>query len=122
MKTETLIYEKVRNIILDNSEKTFFFAAISQTSYEMFFYSYIDGKPIQCYELAEEDKLDANELDNVFEAIVDIIKVSKVFNSDKYNIATIKVDKSGIKMSMEYYDRDVRLYKVKKEWEQKNIH
>lgn len=119
MKPETLIYEKVRNIIPDNSEKTLFFAAISQTSYEIIFYSYIDGTPIQCYELAEEDKLDANELDSVFEVIVDIIKNSKVFISDKYNIATIKLDKSGIKMSMEYYDKDVRVYKVKKEWEQK---
>lgn len=121
MKPETLIYEKVRNIIPDNSEKTLFFAAISQTSYEIIFYSYIDGTPIQCYELTEEDQLDVNELDKVFEAIVDIIKVSRVFNSDKYNIATIKVDKSGIKMSVEYYDRNVRMYKVKKEWEQKNI-
>ena len=121
MKPETLIYEKVRNIIPDNSEKTTFFAAISQTSYEVFFYSYIDGKSIQCYELAEDDKLDANELDKVFEAIVDIIKDSKVFIADKYNIATIKVDKSGIRMSMEYHDRNVRMYKIKKDWEQKNI-
>lgn len=121
MKPETLIYEKVRNIIPEKSDKTVFFAAISQTSYEVFFYSFIDENPIQCYELAEQDLLDENELDAVFEAVAGIIRESKIFIADKNNIATIKVDKSGIKMDMEYADKDARMYKIKKEWEEKNV-
>jgi hypothetical protein len=121
MKPETLIYEKVKNIIPENAEKTIFFAGISDTSYEVYFYTYILGMPVQCYNLAEQGKLDENELDKVFEAIVGIVKESTVFVADKYNVATIKVDKSGIKMNMDYYDKDGRIYKIKKKWEQDNI-
>lgn len=121
MKPETLIYEKIKKIIPEKSEKTVFFAAMSQTIYEVFFYSFIEGNYIQCYELAEQGKLDENELDHVFDAIVDIIKNSKLFIKDKYNIATIKVDKAGIKLDMEYYGKETGIYKIKKEWKQKII-
>lgn len=117
MKPETLIFTKIRSIIPTESDKTIFFASITQTSYEMFFYTFIGGKPVQCYELAEEGKLDENELEAVFAAVVDIIKESKVYKPDKNNIATITVDKSGVKMNVEYYDKDARMYKIKKEWE-----
>lgn len=121
MKPETLIYDKVRPIIPKGSDKTIFFSSITQTSYEVFFYSFIAGNPVQCYELAEEGKLDENELDSVFAAIVDIIKESKLFHGDENNIATITVDKTGVKMDMEYYEKDARMYKIKKEWEQKKV-
>ena len=119
MKPETLIYEKIREIIPAKSEKTIFFSAISETSYEMFFYAFIDGKAKQCFELAEEGELDGNTLDRVFEEIVQIIKKSKRFIVD--NVATIIIDKSRIDLDMEYYDKDIRMYTVKKEWKKKNI-
>lgn len=121
MKPETLIYEKIREIIPAKSEKTIFFSAISETSYEMFFYAFIDGKAKQCFELAEEGELDGNTLDRVFEEIIQIIKKSKRFIVDKYNVATIIIDKSRIDLDVEYYDKDIRMYKVKKEWKKKNI-
>lgn len=121
MKPETLIYEKVRQIIPKCSSKTVFFVSVTETSYEVFFYSFIDDKPIQCFELAEQGKLDANELDSVFAAIVDILKESKVYNAEKNNVATITVDKSGVKMNMAYEDKDVRIYGIKKKWKQNNI-
>ena len=49
-----------------------------------------------------------------------VIKKSKVYQNDKNNIATITVDKSGVKMDMEYVDKNARMYGVKKEWK-KNI-
>ena len=121
MKAETLIYDKARTILPQGGEKTVFFAAITQSSYEVFFYTFMGGKPVQCYKLAEEGKLDADELDAVFAAIADILKESRLFHADKSNVATILVDEAGVKMTMEYYDRDVRLYGIKKEWKQKNI-
>lgn len=118
MKAETLIYDKVKLIIPDNSDKTVFFAAISNTSHEVFFYSYIGGTPIQCFSLAEEGILEENELDRTFEEIVKIIKNSKVYSENKLNVATITLEKAGIKMSMDYYENDARLYKIKKDWMQ----
>lgn len=76
---------------------------------------------MQCYELAEQGLIDENDLDRVFEAIAWIIRDSKVFDAAKINIATITVDKSGIKMEVEYVDKNARMYKIKKEWEQNNI-
>lgn len=100
-------------------------SAFSGTSFptsissEVFFYAFIEGKAIQCFELAEQDKLDENELDSAFELIVNIIKESEFYKSDRNNIATIAVDKSGVNMNMEYYEKDAHMYKIKKEWEKK---
>lgn len=120
MKPETLIYEKIKSIIPDNSDKTVFFAAIGKTSYEVFFYSFIDEKPVQCFALAEQNLLDQNKLDAVFEEIVNIIKASKVYEDNKLNVATITLDKTGIKMNVDCYGIDARIYKIKKEWMQSN--
>lgn len=121
MKPETLIYEKVRPIIPEGSSKNVFFASVTETSYEVFFYSYIDNNPIQCFELAEQGKLDENELDAVFAAVVDVLKESKIYKADKNNIATITVDKSGVKMDMAYAEKDASMYGIKKEWKANNL-
>lgn len=121
MKPETLIYDKVKLIIPDNSDKTVFFAAISKTSYEVFFYSYIDEKPVQCFALAEQNLLNENELDTVFEEIVNVIKSSKVYNYNKLNVVTITLDKTGIKMNVDYHNLDESLYGLKKEWKQNTL-
>lgn len=117
MKLEELIYDKIRSIIPIESDKTIFFVSITNTSYEIFFYAFIDGKPVQCYKIAEDGKIDGNELDLVFASVVEIIKESELFHDDKNNIATITVDKAGVKIDMDYYEKDARIYKIKKEWE-----
>lgn len=60
-------------------------------------------------------------MDAAFESIVNIIRDSKAYDDDKYNIVTISIDQSGVKMDVEHYDKAVRMYKIKKEWEQKHI-
>lgn len=116
MKPETLIYEKIKAVIPNGSEKIVTFAAVSVTSYEIYFYSFNGEKYEQCFALAEQGRLDGNELDVAFHEIARIIREAKEFREDKYNIATIIVTKSGVKMHTEYYEKDVHLYKVKKEW------
>lgn len=54
----------------------------------------------------------------MFFEIVDIIKESKIYVTDKYNVATIIIDKSGIKLDIEYHDMDASEYRVQKEWKQ----
>lgn len=121
MKPETLIFDKVRKIIPDKSEKTVFFVGITNTSQEVYFYSFIEGKAVQCYTLAEKYELDENELSEVFSQIVSIIKESKLYTADKYNVATIIVDKSGVKLNIEYHDMDESEYRIQKEWKKNNI-
>lgn len=121
MKPETLIFDKIRKIIPDKSEKTVFFVGITKTSQEVYFYAFIDGQAVQCYTLAEQYELDENELAEVFSEIVEIIKESKLYNPDKYNVGTISVDKSGIKLNMGYHDMDASEYRIQKEWKKENI-
>lgn len=121
MKPETLIFDRIRKIIPDKSEKTVFFVGITKTSQEVYFYAFIDGQAVQCYTLAEQYELDENELAEVFSEIVRIIKESKLYNPDKYNVGTISVDKSGIKLNMGYHDMDESEYRIQKEWKKENI-
>lgn len=121
MKPETLIFDKIRKIILDKSEKTVFFVGITKTSQEVYFYAFVEGQAVQCYTLAEQYELDENELAEVFSEIVEIIKESKLYNPDKYNVGTISVDKSGIKLNMSYHDMDASEYRIQKEWKKENI-
>ena len=121
MKPETLIFDKVRKILPDKSDKTIFFVGITKTSQEVYFYSFINGEAVQCYTLAEQYELDENELAEVFSEIVEIIKDSKLYISDKYNVGTISIDKSGIKLDMGYYDMDASEYRIQKEWKQDKI-
>ena len=121
MQPETLIFDKVRKIIPDNSDKTVFFAGITKTSQEVYFYSFINGQAVQCYALAEQYELDENELSEAFSEIVDIIKNSKLYIPEKYNVATASIDRSGTKLDMEYYDMDVSEYRIQKEWKKKHI-
>ncbi|MEY8518890.1 immunity protein YezG family protein [Lachnospiraceae bacterium 29-84] len=121
MKAETLIYDKIRKIIPDKSKKTVFFAGITATSQEVYFYAFIDGKAVQCYTLAEQYELDENELSEVFSGIAGIIKGSVHYIPDQYNVATIIVDKTGIKMDVKYYDMDESEYQIQKEWKKAYI-
>ena len=121
MKPETLIFDRVRKIIPDMSDKTIFFVGITKTSQEVYFYSFINGEAVQCYTLAEQYELDENELAEVFSEIVEIIKDSKLYIPDKYNVGTISIDKSGIKLDMGYYDMDASEYRIQKEWKKDNI-
>ena len=121
MKPETLIFDKVRKILPDKSDKTIFFVGITKTSQEVYFYSFINGEAVQCYTLAEQYELDENELAEVFSEIVEIIKNSKLYIPNKYNVGTISIDKSGIKLDMGYYDMDASEYRIQKEWKKDKI-
>ena len=116
MKPETLIYDKVRKIIPLNSEKNIFFAGMTNSSHEVFFYSFFNGQPKQCYALAEEGVLDENELAAVFSELVEILRESKEYKEGFYNAATIIVDKAGIKLDMNYHDMEESEYIIQKEW------
>ena len=88
---------------------------------EVYFYSFINGEAVQCYTFAEQYELDENELAEVFSEIVEIIKDSKLYIPDKYNVRTISIDKSGIKLDMGYYDVDASEYRIQKEWKKDKI-
>lgn len=121
MKAETLIYDKIKKVIPDKSEKTIIFVGMTNSSHEVYFYSFIEGRAVQCYTLAEQYELDENELAEIFSNIVKILRQSKYYHTDEYNVGTINIDKCGITITMEYYDMEASEYKIQKEWKKTNI-
>lgn len=123
MKLETLIYDAIKKVIPQESLKTAVYANVNDTSYEIFFYCLFPQNGYrQCYDLAEADVLDAHLLDMTFEEIAKVIKTDKAYESERNNLFTFIIDASGVKMTVEHFDKDTRMYRVKKEWNEKNLH
>lgn len=120
MKVETIFYDLVKNILPANSKKSVFFAAVTKTGQEVFFYSYLedDCEPKQCYQMAESEDydIDGNVLDEVFEKLAVEIRKSEKFESEKLNVVTFVVEHTSVKVEFKAYDIETSLYKIKKEW------
>ena len=122
MKLETLAYDNIKKVLPQGAEKTVVYASISDTCYEIFFYSFFPKKGYkQCYELAEENNLDAALLDITFERMAEVIKNDKQYKSGKINLFTFIIDDDGIRMDTEYLDKNTRIYFIKKEWKEKYL-
>ena len=123
MKLETLIYDAIKKVIPQESLKTAVYANVTDTSYEIFFYCLFPQNGYrQCYDLAEADVLDAHLLDMTFEEIAKVIKTDKAYESERNNLFTFIIDASGVKMTVEHFAKDTRMYRIKKEWTEKNLH
>jgi len=124
MRIEESIYNLVKDVLPVNSKKSVFFAAVAKTSQEVFFYSYFEGidKPKQCYQMAESGDydIDENMLDEVFEKLAAEIRKAEKFEYEMTNVVTFVVENAGVKVDFEAYDKNVSLYKIKKEWKNKN--
>lgn len=121
MKPESLIFLKAKNLLPAKSEKTILFAGITNTSYEVFFYSFFGGKSKQCFAMAKEGLYDEKELMATFSEIVKIIKESKLYAAGQYNVATIAFENSKVKLDVEHYDMSASELDIKKAWKQKHI-
>lgn len=117
MKIETLIFDKIRKVLPLSASKSVLYACVSDTSRELFFYSLMeDGTWKQCFSLAEEGFLEENELEEIFSDIADAIKTDKKFQVSKLNLFSVIFDKTGVKLSVDYYDKNARVYSIKKDW------
>lgn len=123
MKLETIVYDKFKKIMPQDSLENIIFADVEDTSYEIFFYTWLtNGDCMQCYELTAEGSLNENTLENIFEEIYRAIKTDKQYIADKRNIFTFKISKNnGIELYVEHYDKTTKMYTIKKEWKKKFI-
>lgn len=120
MKTESLIYDSLKRVIPENAQNTILFANISQTSYEIQFFSLLPGSNQfqQCFQLAENGELDEIELDSAFRKIAGNIRSDSRFKRDKVNIFTMVINKTGLKSGFEYYDKSAGIFQIKKRWKE----
>lgn len=122
MKIETMVFDNLKKIIPADASKTILFANVTDTSYELFFYCALaDGELHQCYTLAENGILDSHLLDLSFSKIALQIRLDKKYKADSNNIFTFIVDNGGVRLDVEYCDRNAKMYKVKKDWKAKYL-
>lgn len=123
MKTETLIYDKLKKVLPKEATSTILFALVTSTSYELFFYSKINGfeKQQQCFKLSEMGVIDDKELDEVFLDISNIIKGIPEYSDDMINVLTYEINSLGVKLLIEHFDKTYSIYKIKKNWKNKYI-
>lgn len=122
MKIETMVYDRLKNLIPSTSEKTILFACVGDTNQELFFYSLFAEKGYrQCFSLAEEGLLDENELDGTFEDISALIRKDRKYKFGEINVYTFIFEKLKIELTVEYHEKDSRVYKIKKNWKQKYL-
>lgn len=122
MKIETLVFDGLKKIIPQDAVKTVLFASVTETSYEVFFYClFKDGVYRQCYTLAEDGILDSHLLDMTFSKIAEQIRADKKYSASCYNVFTITVDNKGVRLDVDCHNKDVKAYRIKKEWQEKYL-
>ena len=122
MKRLEDIVEIVDQILPPETKKTIFFCEVEDRAYECSYYAYFaDGSCKQCYQLAEEELVDPMELEECFKKMVDFIRETPEYKSEKRNVVTIIIDGSREKVDFQTFDKSLGLYKLKKEWKLKYL-
>lgn len=118
---EEFIYKKLLEVIKIPYKKISFFGKITDTNYEMFFFVNDGNKDIQCYQLAENGQLDETEIDLCFKMIAQEYRKNEAFSQDKLWIISFVLDDSSIiEYNIEQYEKNERVYKLKKNWIKKH--
>lgn len=122
MKIETLVFDNLKKVIPKNASKTILYANVTDSSYELFFYClFEDGIFKQCYTLAEDGILDSHLLDITFAKIAEQIRTDKKYKANNYNVFTVTVDNDGVRLDVDCYSKDAKMYKIKKGWKEKYL-
>lgn len=123
MKTETMLYDVLKNVIPADAIKTVLFAAVGETSYEMQFFSLFQDADQyqQCFQMAEEGTLDENALDGAFERIAAFIRSDAQYKENEINIFTLVVNKNGVRLAVQTFDKHARMYQIKKSWKEQYL-
>lgn len=117
MKLETMVYDRLKHILPDDAKHVVVFSCVTDDYYELFFYAAMPGTGyVQCYQLAEEDLLDANQLDRVFSQIAMDIRSASQYQRGQINVFTFVLSESSIHLDVQYANPEKSLYRIKKDW------
>ena len=122
MKNIEDIFEILDGVLPTGATKTVMFCEVENKSYEIFYYSYFTDKSCkQCYELETEGKMDASILEKGFEKIALFVRDSKEYDAEMRNVVTITIDGIAEDVKVDQFEKNVGLYKIKKEWKANNL-
>lgn len=89
-------------------------ALVTDSSYEVVFYANYNGKVRQSNDLAEDGVLDLHFVEEIYSSVANAVRADKKFDPEKMNI----IKASGDDVSVEYDDRNCRVYGLKKKWKE----
>ena len=106
LRLETMIYDKMRKVILEDSVRTVVFAEVEDTCYEIVFYSLFEQKGYkQCYALAEEGVLDGDILQKIFGQMAESIRMDSHYEKEQIKSLT-EQDDSNKKSHTKLYNKN----------------
>ena len=116
------IVNELVKVLPQKWEKVRLYSQITKSSYEYFFYVYVNGKYIQCYsdEMKSKYKINDYDLQKVFDKLYEIMLPDQL--DKKWYVATLLLDKSG-KVSIEYEYKNYKesILEYKKIWKDKYL-
>ncbi len=122
------IANRLQSVLPVKWNKVCLYAEISEKSYEIFYYCFINGvdKPVQCYDLTKDYQIEEEQIDQVFEEINAILKpvrlASKEPGKNVWTNYTLVFESTG--RFWEYFDYtnlENGTYEYKKQWKEKYL-
>ena len=108
--------ETIKNEIKKIEDKgllnTKLLALVTESSYEVIFYSCYEEKMQQSNNLAEAGIIPLEFVDSVYAAVANAIREDERFDSQKMNIVKATSDS----VEIEYDEKNCRVYTIKKKW------
>lgn len=123
-----LIATKIQEILPADWEKVVFYAEVTESSYEMFYYVYVPDceTPLQCYDIPDLYEVDEEQIDEVFgdlytpllEEQLDFEKQGK----DKWTSYTFVLESNGkFSVNYDYSEADSNVSDYFAEWKNKYL-
>ena len=82
--TEERATELVKKLV-STFEKLKFNANISDTSRSVEFFVWVNGEKLQCYELADNEKIDETKMEELFDAFAEFVRKSPEYRAGEVN-------------------------------------
>ena len=107
------IYELIKEFEEKNNVKVLDLLSIcTDTMSETIFYAEYEGKVYQCNQMFEVGIISDNSVDELNKAVVEVIRSTNEFDSEKYNVVVL----THGEFKYDYYDEDTSLYGLQKEF------
>ena len=114
------IMKQLVGVLPQGWTKTILFVNLTASSHEVFFYTQVNGKYIQCFELCSISDITRGELRKVFKAICDIVRED--WAEHGWSVLTLKIEANG-KFSADFSFDDISEKQLEyyEEWKKKYL-
>lgn len=128
MTTFELIATKLQEILPADWEKVIFYAEVTDSSYEIFYYVFVSDReaPLQCYDIPELYEIEEEKIDEVFEELYNPLLAEQSDlehqGKEKWTNYTLVLENNG-KFSVNYDFSPLELegYNYLTEWKKKYL-